>query len=445
MLKKFASQEEFAPDAVDEDAVIEYVIDETSAQQEEDQTQEARRQLDILTESNESWLKIMQHAVKNNTVSIELKAAFESHMSHVQKVLGSVVDEDISSLESFKDDHVTYCHQAVASLEGVGRTLRRTGDRLAKGLRRVFVDSSAYTKQQKAIDALITDLDELRKHVESSSSDSCAMDTSAQTNCFSHGGLLATDLPSAFKKHFKAVNEICTQYAPKAHKSIMEVLNVVYELNRARRSEAADIIKRLTGIKRPADFIKKEWTDGTVLLRNCYFQPTCAVARPYSSTASYQQVISTFSDNFDTEWGYYSSTPKARDITLSKKQALDLIAMSKLHLQSLRQSYSKMIEEEERVCRDADSLCSDALRDSDERERLKNTIKDSALPTDKRTWHAATDIMFNATKSGRTEAQERIVPILERELDWWYLPVRRSIFNSIVLIRGLKAFLKRYK
>lgn len=444
MLKKFASQEEFAPATVDEDAVIEYVIDETGAQQEEEQVQEARHQLDILTESNEAWLKIMQHAVKNDTVSVELKAAFESHMNHVQQILGSVVDEDISSLESFKDDHVTYCHHAVASLEGVGRTLKQVGDRLAKGLRRVFVDCSAYTKQQKAIDALIADLDGLHRQIESSSADSCTMDTSAQTNCFSHGGLLATDLPNAFKKHFKAVNEICTQYAPKAHKSIVEVLNVVFELNRARSSEAASIIKRLAGIKRPADFIKKEWTDGTTLLRNCYFRPTRMVARPYPSGASYQQVISTFSDNFDTEWGYYSSTSKAKDITLSKKQAIDLIAMSKLHLQSLRQSYSKMIDEEERVCYDAENLCGDALRDSDKRAMLKNTIKDSVLPADKRALRAATDIMFTATKSDRMDAQERIVPILERELNWWYLPVRRSIFNSIVLIRGLKAFLKRY-
>lgn len=449
MLKKYLSQEEFAPiaEVQDEEAVADYILAEKEAESDASEYANAVDQHEQLVEANEAWLQIMTSAVKNDAVTPYLRAGVEAHFNSVQNALGELVAEQMSSLESVQETTVLFDQETVASLEGIGRTLNRIGARISKGFRRVFVDCSAYAKQKKAVDKLLTDFDQLRSKIESSDHESCAMDTSAQTSNLSSGGYLPDDLPKQFRAHVKTVKALCTDYAPKAVQSIKVLLDIFEDMGEARRKDVDKEASRLATVKRPADFIKREWINGKGLMNNCYLAPEVTHPRSFEKGDTFKEYIRIYKSNMGVTWGHFKQISKAKDITLTKKQALELIGLIQGHLRDIKKTHDDLVDSEDQICYEAERRAERLLMKLHDHEQTKQMVKNH-IPEgkNKRLQDNVVDITMDTLgKSRGMDSQESMYSILTYEFDWWRMPARSAISNSIVVVRALKAFLQRYK
>lgn len=449
MLKKYLSNEEFGPTAEsqDEDAVAEYILAEKEDTDAASEYADVVAQHEQLVDANEAWLQIMRSAIKNDAVTPHLRAGVEAHFNSVEHVLGELVADQIASLEFVQAETIVYDQETIASLEGVGRTLKRIGDRITKGFRRVFVDCNAYSQQKKAVDRLLTDFDQLRSKIESSDNESCAMDTSAQTNALSSAGYLPDDIPKQFAIHVKTVKAICTDYAPKAINAVKVLLDIFEDIGAAKRDDLDKVARRLASIKRPADFIKPDWINGKGFMNNCYLEPEVKYPKAFNASGSFRDYIRTYKDNMGVDWGQFKLISKPKDVTLTKKQALGLIGLVRQHLQDIKRTHDDLVDGEDQICYEAERRTEYLLEKLYKHERNKQLIKDS-IPESKhkKALEVGVDVgMDIGFKSDGTKSQEAMLSILTNEFDWWMMPARNAIYNSIVVARALKAFLQRYK
>lgn len=231
MLKKFASQEEFATAA--EPVTIDDVYATVGDDEDENLPEEHARALetvDNLQTANEAWQTIVASAVKQNRVTPELCAGIEAHFARMQQELGAAVDEECASVESVGGDVELFLSQAQSSLESfsgkLGKIKNAILDRMSKAWNSK-ADRARQTEGYKAIGALAAKVIQSIKDKHGNNlNDSVTLSTGRYTTAFTSQGKVVTDPVAAIDRHLLALMSMFKIMATEGTNTVVDMVNI---------------------------------------------------------------------------------------------------------------------------------------------------------------------------------------------------------------------------
>lgn len=248
----------------EEEDEVEEDLDEEEEEAEDDEEEvedleEAADEAEDLAESNESWIAVMKHAIKNDSVTVELKAGLEAHLIHMEQRLGEAVHSNIHSLEAYTDDHEMYCQQAVASLEGIADTIERAYERVVNGLSQKYHFVSDALTQKKTYGKLAKLAEAALNRIASSQVTSKSIKTGGQTRQLTMAGNLVSNVAQGVATHVKSMEAIFNDFIPKSVSNIDRIFEAVRACNDGKSwGEMDELVKPLKDIPLASSYLDRK-------------------------------------------------------------------------------------------------------------------------------------------------------------------------------------------
>lgn len=400
-------EEEEAEDAIDE------VTDEAEEQEEEDEDlEEAAEEAEDLAESNEAWLDIMQHAVKNDAVTLQLKAGFETYLKHVESVLGEASHVHIHSLEAFEDDHEMYCQQAIASLEGISDTIERAYERIVQGMSQRFHFVSDALTQKKTYGKLLSMADAALNRIAASSETSKELKTSDQTRELSIAGNLISNVAKGVATHVKSMEGIFNEFIPKSLGNIDKIAAAVQECENKSWKEMDQIVKPLKNVPLASSYLRPEWQSGKGFLG-------CIALRGgdghVAQNGSFYRYARSRQAAGMPKWINLDDVPQRTKLTVTKADAQAALKLIRQHCSNMVAAHGKL-----KVMQDKTVSKGSLIRKILVGGSLENNIR----------------------KIGRFK--NAVFNMANAEVGYFIRPARKAIYQDVRVLRGVIKFLNRF-
>ena len=390
-----------------EDVLDDVEEDEEKEEDEEEVLDKAEEEAEELTEANEAWTIIMRSAVANGNVTPELKAGVEAHFVRMSKVLGDNVAGDIASVEAFSDDHDLYCEHVVASLEGIGDTLERIGERIVETGSRMFHVVDDLLTQKKTYGKIKQMADAALNRLASSDKTSSEIKTGHQTRELSIAGNLTSNLVKDVTMHVKSMEGIFNNYIPNVVGNIDKIIEVVKSVKGHSMKEMDELVKPLKDVPLASSYLRPEWANGKGFMG-------CIALRGgegnVAQNGSFYRYTRLRLKAGAPTWTSIEDVPQRTKLTVSKADAQKA-------LQAIRQHCANMI-----ACHGAVIALQKKTRDKE--TSLKNALRN------------------NLQKHNRFH--QMAFMLANNEIGYYLRPARKAIYRDVRVLRGIVSFLNRF-
>lgn len=402
-------------DEADED--LEDLDEEAEEEEEsEEEAEEAEEELEDLKEANEAWTLIMRSAVKNNNVTPELKAGLETHFNRLEAVLGDHVRSELSSLEAFQDDDALYSSQAVASLEGVGDTLERIGERITNRLSQAFNVVGDLITQKKTYGKLQALADAALNKIADTKETSRELKTGLQTRALTSRGILPKNIAASVTTHTKAIEDVFNNFIPKVTGNLSQLLAVANSATLKKTDSLTAAIAEVRKVPLPSSYLKPEWKDGKCFLGNIAF--TGGEGHPVVN-GSFARYIRSRAAAGRPMWIDLDDVPQRTKLTVKKADAVAALKAIRQHCANMENAHSKIRQLETNVSKQISHVLASMHRYNPE-------VRAAALVSRPLRYQALT-----------SQAALQEVALFDK-------PSRRAIYNDVRVMRGVIKFLSQY-